>query len=254
MRHRGPSGGLCAFCGGNFATGTQVLTCTHNLFFPPSHLPEDTHAPSYGYAVRDRPRDTEPWCICPVVLEQVGALRRDCIQLSCRSRPIPPLNLTGSYTIEFWIRPERARGGSAETLVERRNGSAAEGYTIYLDSDGTIALRNNNLTYLVSTRPLTNGVWTHIAARYDSVLHVATIYVNGAFDTSSAATVPDPNPSADSVIVGTGFNGPFQGDLDNVRIWRGAQTSTEIRQYRFTALGTSSGVYADLDALSDIRG
>ena len=160
--------------------------------------------------------------------------------------PDPTLNLTGSYTIEFWIRPERARGGNAETLVERRNGSAAEGYTIYLDSDGTIALRNNNLTYLVSTRPLTNGVWTHIAARYDSVLHVATIYFNGAFDTSSAATVPDPNPSADSVIVGTGFNGPFQGDLDNVRIWRGPQTSTEIRHYRFSSLGTSSGVYADL--------
>ncbi len=160
--------------------------------------------------------------------------------------PDPTLDLTGSYTIEFWIRPERAIDGSAETLVERRNGSAGEGYTVYLGPDGKIALRNNNLTYLISTRSLTDGVWTHIAARYDSAAQTASIYFNGSLDTSSAATLGDPNPSADSVTIGTGFNGPFKGDLDDVRIWRGGQVATEIRQYRFTALGASTGVYSDL--------
>lgn len=160
--------------------------------------------------------------------------------------PDPSLDLTGSYTIEFWIRPERAGSGDAETLVERRNGSVAEGYTIYLDGDGTVALRNNNLTALSSSQPLPNGVWTHVAARYDSASRVVSIYINGVFDVASAATINDPNPSSDSVVVGTGFNGPFKGDLDDVRIWRGLQTATEIRQYRFTALGTSTGVYSDL--------
>jgi hypothetical protein len=160
--------------------------------------------------------------------------------------PDPTLDLTGSYTIEFWIRPERASDGNAETLVERRNGSASEGYTVYLAPDGRIAVRNNNFTYIVSRRPITDGIWTHVAARYDSAAKTTSISINGSLDTVSVATAIDPNPSTDSVTIGTGFNGPFQGDLDNIRIWRGTQTSTELSQYRFTALGTSSGVYGDL--------
>ena len=159
--------------------------------------------------------------------------------------PDPTLNLTGSYTIEFWIRPENAMTPSAQTILERRSGATSEGYTVYLTS-GRVALRNNSLTQVLSTRPVPNGVWTHVAARYDSVTRYSSIYLNGVYDTSTTVAGVDPNLSTDSVIVGKGFNGPFEGDLDNIRIWRGTQSATEVRQYRFTALGTSSGVYADL--------
>jgi len=89
------------------------------------------------------------------------------------------------------------------------------------------------------TRTLNDGKWHHAAVIVsDSLLR---IFEDGvlALDASVDLTLPD---FLDRLNLGTGTAGTegqtvfLDGDLDEVRVWRGARTPTEIANYRATEL------------------
>lgn len=154
------------------------------------------------------------------------------------------LNLTGSFTIEAWINPVNSTSPSAQTILQKRlNGS--DGYTIYLTS-GKVAIRTNSLTRLVGTTVLPNNQWTHIAGSYNSSTDIFRVFINGVQDTTSTVALAEPVTNGDSVLIGNGFNGPFRGLLDEVRIWNVGLTSTDVTQLMRMTLGTNSGFYSAL--------
>lgn len=152
------------------------------------------------------------------------------------------LNITGSFTIEAWINP--VHSDSTQTILQKRL-AGANGYTLYLSS-GKVAIRTNSSTRLIGKTVIPANQWTHIAGSYNSSTNVFRIMINGVQDTTSTVASAIPVTNSDSVYIGGGFNGPFQGKMDEVRIWNSAFTANDVLFNMRTSLGTNSGIYNTL--------
>ncbi|MDQ3019126.1 MAG: proprotein convertase P-domain-containing protein [Bacteroidota bacterium] len=155
----------------------------------------------------------------------------------------PSLDITGSFTLEAWIRPDNITLPTTPIIVGK---GVSPRYDLRLTSTvvpGKVAVRTNGVTKLISKTSVTSGNWTHVAATFNSVSDVFSIYLNGSLDTSVTIVGAEPTANSDSLLIGKGFNSPFDGQLDEVRIWNTALTLGQVVQYRRTSLGTSSGIY-----------
>jgi subtilisin-like proprotein convertase family protein len=153
------------------------------------------------------------------------------------------LNITGSFTIECWVKPDSV--DLFRMLVNHRAGAASEGYGFYL-SQGSIAIRTNSTTRFRTASTIPPHVWSHIAVTYDVSTGNFSAYINGSLDSSATIASAAPSASSDSVTIGVGFNSPFRGVLDEVRIWNRAVTAPEIARNFRTSLGATGGFYSGL--------
>ena len=153
------------------------------------------------------------------------------------------LNITGSFTIEMWVSPNAS--GITSTLLQKRLGSSNSGYTLLMSS-GRPTIRTNSQTRLTGKTVIPSVNWSHIAGTYNSSTNVFSIYINGVLDTTSTVVSAQPVSNTDSVLIGTGFNGAFNGKMDEVRIWNRALSISEISSVRRISLGASSGIYSGL--------
>ncbi|MEO8447063.1 MAG: LamG domain-containing protein, partial [bacterium] len=154
------------------------------------------------------------------------------------------LNITGSFTIEAWVNPTNVTSPTSQIILQKRDAGLG-GYTLYL-SNGKVAIRTNATTRLIGKGVIAKDTWTHIAGTYDVAANLFTTYINGNFDTSVVSVGSQPIANTDSVWIGKGFNPPFAGKMDELRIWNKANSSTEININRRTSLGSRSGIYSAL--------
>lgn len=154
------------------------------------------------------------------------------------------LDITGSFTIEAWVNPVNPASPSFQMILQKRD-AGANGYTLYLSS-GRIAIRTGSSTRLIGNVVIPANSWTHIAGTYNSATNTFATFVNGFFDTSNVIAGAAPVSNADSIWIGKGFNSPFEGVMDEVRIWDRALTSAEIYDYKYTSLGSGTGPYSGL--------
>lgn len=155
------------------------------------------------------------------------------------------LDITGSFTLEAWLNPADAVNPANQIILQKREGANVNGYTLYLNS-GRVAIRTNSTTRLLGKTTISSNNWTHVAGAYNSGSGSFAVYVNGSLDTSVIIAGAAPSSSSDSLFIGKGFNSPFEGQMDEVRIWDRVLSATEVNRYRRTSLGTSSGVYDGL--------
>lgn len=156
------------------------------------------------------------------------------------------VNLTGSFSIEAWVNPSNtsnkgliAKGGSLGTTLR---------YGIRITSSRVVLLTNGGpkLSSKVTSLIPVNA-WTHISATYNSVSGNFNIYINGLLDTSAVVAGATPSSNTDSLYVGiSGASTPFNGKLDEVRLWNRELTATEVNNNMRTALESSSGIYNGL--------
>lgn len=155
------------------------------------------------------------------------------------------LNITGSFTIEAWVNPVNAIVPANQIILQKREGGNVVGYTLYLNS-GRVAIRTNATTRLIGQEVLKSNAWSHITGTYNSASGLFSIYIDGALDTSVTLAGAAPVASTDSLFIGKGFNSPFNGQMDEVRIWNEYSTLANSNQRRHTTLATSSGIYDNL--------
>ncbi|OGQ92310.1 MAG: hypothetical protein A2284_16910 [Deltaproteobacteria bacterium RIFOXYA12_FULL_61_11] len=134
-----------------------------------------------------------------------------------------------ALTVEVWLRPRLLRGMQAVltkngplllTLVENRLQGA-----IYTEDRGWV--------YVTGERPLVEGVWQHVALVYDG--SAITLYLDGQADLSIGQSGELASNGCTQVGRGNDGNchgGPgqyYQGDLDELRIFRRALSASEVR-------------------------
>lgn len=163
------------------------------------------------------------------------------------TRPGSELSITGSFTVECWVKPVNVASPSFQIIVQKRLGSSSTGYTMYL-STGKVAVRTNSSSRLTGTTVIPNGEWSHIAATYNSSTNVFRVYVNGVSDANITTAGAAPNADTDSLRMANGFNSPYNGLIDEVRIWNVERTQTEIQSTMRIPLGESSVYYQGLVA------
>src|SRR6185295_12056450 len=134
--------------------------------------------------------------------------------------------------------------------IDTKTGALAADFEEF-GSPGTPGLNHP----IIGTTRITDGVWYHAAATYDSVSGAFRLYLNGALD-ASVAVGAGIRPRFDSIqhaALGAAFtsagsyapttNGAFQGLMDEVRIWNIARDQASIAATMGVALpGPQSGL------------
>ncbi|MBN1632976.1 MAG: T9SS type A sorting domain-containing protein [Ignavibacteria bacterium] len=163
------------------------------------------------------------------------------------TEPGSGLSITGSFTVECWVKPVNVASPSYQIIVQKRLGSTSSGYTMYL-STGKVAVRTNSTSRLTGTTVIPDNAWSHIAATYNSSTNVFTVYVNGVADGTVTTAGAAPNADTDSLRMANGFNSPYNGLIDEVRVWNVARTQAEIQSTMRMPLGEKAEYYQGLVA------
>lgn len=153
------------------------------------------------------------------------------------------LNITGSFSIEAWVKPEVPN--QIATILQKAEGNDPTGYGIYL-FNGRIAIKTNAVTRLISKTVLPVNEWTHFSASYNSLTDLFFIAINATSDTSKVFIGSAPIGNTDSLFIGTGWDNSFQGQLDEIRIWNKTLGSGNISKFMRSSIGANSGIYSGL--------
>lgn len=156
------------------------------------------------------------------------------------------LDITGSFTLEAWINP--VLSGAASKGIISKGGVLGTSlrYGLRLSVSGRLSLLINGAQRLItkSSTIIHDSMWTHVCASFSHLTNTHSIYINGILDTSAVFAGTLPNSNTDSLYIGiSGGSTPFNGQLDEVRVWARELTSAEVAAYFRTSLGTSTGVY-----------
>lgn len=109
------------------------------------------------------------------------------------------LRLNGAFSIEMWVKLD-AFTHTWPGLLAKGSASSANGYLIYFKPDGRMVFKRNNVEAATSPGALTSG-FNHFVVTYDG--GTVRWYVNGALQTTKAATFPT-NNGTDAFVVGRG--------------------------------------------------
>ncbi len=152
-------------------------------------------------------------------------------------------DLTGSFTITAWIRPDRV-DKDQRIFVDDQNNAGGFAFSLGDGGDGRLRFFSRNVSpVVVDTRDavIAPGRWTHVAAVHDAAGKIRRIYVNGvAVTLNNGSTVSTYTGSwgADPGVAAIGgepdggseatSNWRFDGDIDEVRAYDTALDATSI--------------------------
>jgi hypothetical protein len=144
------------------------------------------------------------------------------------------LDLTTGMTLEAWVRPSNLTGWKTVMVKERSTSftyalSANNNNTTVANQRPDARVRTNGSTKTITgTSKLALNTWTHIATTYDGATF--KLFINGVQVQSSAVTglittTTNPLDIGGSPVLGQYFT----GQIDEVRIYNRALTTTEIQ-------------------------
>jgi hypothetical protein len=151
----------------------------------------------------------------------------------------------GSYiTLEAWVYPTANQGANQGAILSKGGGSAAGGWAMYVNTNTqtvSVFFRSAGGSGVVgrtSNAALGINQWTHVAAaiQLDTVTqgnNDIQIYINGIISQGSLTSTALPAVSTAKLKIGaraedTAEIGFFTGLIDEVKIYSGQRTSTQI--------------------------
>lgn len=146
-------------------------------------------------------------------------------------------NIAGNNprTVEAWVRTNAncvpgASGGKQKVVVDMGSFSTGARYTLNLLWANSVRIEVGG-SGLSGTSAINDSVWHHIAAVYDpsSTNKKHRIYIDGVQEASGNLSTAV-NTGAGAVVIGRRIDGvnPFDGDIDEVRVWDVALTDADI--------------------------
>ncbi|MBL1279261.1 MAG: HYR domain-containing protein [Fluviicola sp.] len=147
---------------------------------------------------------------------------------------------TDAFTIEAWI---NSNTGGVQSIVSKLdiNTLSHRGYEMWLNGNNLqFYLINtwpaNSINVATNTNPITSGAWHHVAVTYDgsSNANGVTIYIDGV---AQAVTIGNNTLSASTLNATVPVNigrrpleniYPFNGTIDEVRIWGEERTGADV--------------------------
>ncbi|PKF75359.1 endo-beta-N-acetylglucosaminidase H [Chryseobacterium sp. PMSZPI] len=147
------------------------------------------------------------------------------------------MNVSGSaLSFEGWIKPSSFK--SASPYISSIMGTEVGDNNSALLRLGDGNLANNKLQFVVSINnvqqklasatALNANTWYHVAATYDGA--TMKLYINGVLDASKAQTGSINSNGAFNVGYSYDISRNFNGNIDEVRVWKRALSQTEISQ------------------------
>uniref|UniRef100_UPI003A92F63D HYR domain-containing protein n=1 Tax=Bizionia sp. TaxID=1954480 RepID=UPI003A92F63D len=149
-------------------------------------------------------------------------------------------NLSGSFSIEAWIKPS-AISNSVKTIISKRDASnLSTGYDLRL-VNGTVSFNANGSS--ITANGITASRWYHIAVTYNGTQY--KLYVDGI--DRNTRTGPIPSANNYNTLLGAmarSSNTPtnyYSGWMDELRIWNTSLSAAQIRQMMNQEIGNNGG-------------
>ena len=137
------------------------------------------------------------------------------------------LSLTEALTMSAWVFNQSAFMSSTQRVISKEQIGQNDSYWMAL-SGGYLYVGIGGAIYTPDTIFNTNQ-WYHLATSYDSVTEEVHIYVDGALELSEPAIASLNENTADITIGNSNWeNKPWEGLLDDVRLYNRALTQEEI--------------------------
>lgn len=138
------------------------------------------------------------------------------------------LDITEAITIAAWIKPE---GVYRKRILSK---SGPDGYEFSIVENGKLEFRFNRESsgtnyriYSNADYPSDGETWMHVVATFDGT--TSTIYINGVEDNSESYLLVQINSNTTELQIGAKYgNNRWIGDLDEVRLYRGALNNQEV--------------------------
>lgn len=132
-----------------------------------------------------------------------------------------------ALTMEAWVKPAEFPFPNYQTIVRKdgsyalRFGDRSVAFVLWLSKEPTVLASRKTDWH--------TGEWYHLAATYDGAR--MRLYINGSEDANSPLPASGRiRPSGPTCFIGScGGKWPFRGTIDEVRIWRRALSSDEVR-------------------------
>ena len=152
-------------------------------------------------------------------------------------------SLNEDFTIEFWIKPDIS-GTKEHYILDNKSGSAGYSLSIDMMSQLNFAFFTSGGINYLSTSPIVNDKWQHVAIIYNGAHY--RIYIDGieenSLTLSEAIVESSNNLTMGSVSGGTGY---YAGAIDEFRVWDTALSSCRISdQYSCQLTGSEDDLIA----------
>ncbi len=143
------------------------------------------------------------------------------------------LDLTGPFSVEVFVRPTTGSNKWSE-LVDRRNPADlwTHGFALTLEPNNVLRFqigRGPDSFYCYASSPLQLNRFNHVVANWDGTWQ--RIYLDGTLSNSCFFPGPVDLQGVGELRIGGSLDGftTFRGDIDEVRLWSGALSTTQIQ-------------------------
>jgi len=173
----------------------------------------------------------------------------------------PSLKLTQSLSIEAWIRVDGFPTSGGVVLFRGDDRGGLDPYQLATTPDGTIKFLINSLTQGVSVQaPVPLGQFVHVAGTLDDATGAMKLYLNGALVAQLVTPIrpfgdldPASNPGVGIGNHGgyptTPHNFPFNGRIDDLKLYNHALTGAEVLADFNAAKGPTTISVSDASAI-----
>jgi len=218
---------------GNTATLTRTVIVNDTVTPPPTSNATLIHNWGLDEAAApfiDNIGNSDGTCValnCPIqTLGQVGTAQRFDGSKTIVINSDPSLDSTEneSYSIEFWMRAEDS--ASNQVAVGRGLG----GIYLWVGTQGTKVKFQlpGGPANVESSGNIVLNEWTHVAIVKDASTEQAFLYINGALDNTYTSPRADFTGIYNLEIGSLNDSYRFNGDLDDVKLYRGTLSADEI--------------------------
>jgi YD repeat-containing protein len=178
---------------------------------------------------------------------EYGSLALDGVAAYFEVPDSPSLDLTGSVTLEAWV---KTNSTAAPQRLLVRAGATGGGYSLRLLAGGRLKMSIYNSTTLsdglAGTSALSTGVWHHVAAVSDGAAGQYRLYVDGVLDASKSSAVTA-GTGASNLRIGAALDGsePWNGNLDEVRLTRAVvyKDASFVPSHHLTVVDRTKGLW-----------
>ncbi|RYZ00548.1 MAG: hypothetical protein EOO11_01235 [Chitinophagaceae bacterium] len=164
-------------------------------------------------------------------------------------RALIPRNIAGDFTIEYWMKTTAAGPGGSQWyhgsgLVDGEMGGVTNDFgTSLVGGKVAFGTGNPDVTILSAT-DVNDGNWHHVTATRQQATGIMRLYIDGvehATATGGTGLLNAPGQLALGVLQ-TGANPTFIGQLDELRIWNGVRTASQVAASYNRSLGIGAAL------------
>lgn len=153
--------------------------------------------------------------------------------------PSTNLNLVGGATLMAWVRLDRLPSEASRFMYVVGKSQVGNDLDLQFETDNRVKFYIGAGTHVSSTTLIQSGSWYHVAATYRPAQRIE-LFINGTCEAvldNGIVVASNPNPF--SIGASTVFSGRyFEGGIDQVRLYDGAMSPSEIQAVYYGESGT----------------